>query len=36
MQKEAGSFAFAEISLNWLPFSGFVLMEGLSFSLVTW
>lgn len=36
MQEEDGSFTSIEISLNWFPSSGFVLLEGLSCSLAIW
>lgn len=36
MQEENGSFTSIEISLNWFPSSGLLLLEGLRFSLVMW
>lgn len=36
MQEENGSFTSIEISLNWFPSSGFVLLKGLRFALIIW
>lgn len=36
MQEENGSFTSIEISLNWFASSGFLLLEGLRFSLLIW